>query len=366
MLIGIDANEANVSSRVGTGEYTYRLLNYFYKNTSHDFHLYLSNPPLSDMPVERDGWHYHILRPSKAWTRFALPLYLATHPPHDIFWNPAHYLPPFTRCPSVVTIHDLAYEFYPDLFLSDDLYKLKSWSRRSVKMANHVIAVSNSTKKDLVNLYDLPPEKITVIHNGFDNSVFNTTSKVSTQFLSSHKLKAQEYLLFVGTLQPRKNVIKLIQAFHLMKEDGYKGKLVIAGKIGWLADETLQVIKSSQYHDSILLTGYIDEDVKVALYRHAAAFILPSLYEGFGVPAIEAMACGCPVAVSDNSSLPEVVGDAGLIFNEADPVDIKESVNKILSKRSSWVKKGLSRAAAFSWEKSAQETLKVLTKSHNR
>lgn len=361
MKIAIDANEANVGSRVGTGEYTFQLLTRFYSHTSsHDFHLYLRSAPLSDLPAKQPGWHYHQLKPAKAWTRFALPLYLATHRPHDVFWNPAHYLPPLTRCKSVVTIHDLAYEFYPDLFLADDLYKLKAWTRRSVKMASRVIAVSASTKHDLINLYDVPENKISVVHNGFDNKVFNTTARVSHDYLKSHNLSPNSYILFVGTLQPRKNIIKLIQAFHLLKEAGYQGKLVIAGRLGWLAQDTLDAIRLSPHHDSILMTGYIDQDTKVALYRGAEVFVLPSLYEGFGVPVIEAMACGCAVAASDNSSLPEVVGEAGLLFDAKDPVDIAGKIQAILRDKQSWQKKSLKQAAKFSWDQAAAQTLKII------
>lgn len=363
MRIAIDGNEANVKEKVGTGEYAYNLLSRWGKEPQHEFHIYLRDHPLPGLPPATPNWQYHVVGPYRGWTRLAFPYHLLTDSRHHVVWNPAHYLPPFTRCPGVVTVHDLAYEFYPELFLREDLYKLKKWTRSSVARAARVIAVSESTKNDLVSLYEVPADKITVVYNGFDSEIYHHHGKKPHPFLPSHALTPQSYLLFVGTLQPRKNVLKLVQAFHLLKKDGYRGKLVIAGKIGWMATETLDAIKASPYAKDILLTGYIDTELKVALYQNAAVFVLPSLYEGFGVPALEAMACGCPVAVSDNSALPEVVGEAGMLFDGSDAVAIQDAIAKILAARTPWIKKGLKQSQKFSWDKAAQETLAVLTNS---
>lgn len=359
--IAIDANEANVLDRVGTGQYAGELLTRWNKS-GHNFSLLLKSPALPNMPPSASNWQYRVLSPSKAWTRLALPWHLLTHRRYDAFFNPAHYLPPITGCKSVVTIHDLAYEHFPGLFLPGDLYKLQHWTRRAVKQATRVIAVSQATKEDLVLLYGVPEHKITVIHNGYNSDLFNIKNRPDKALLKPYSLHTNPYILFLGTLQPRKNVIKLVQAFRLLKEGGYKGKLVLAGKIGWMAEETLEVIRTSPDHKDIVMTGYVDESTRQALYAHAQVFVLPSLYEGFGVPPLEAMASGCPVAVSDNSSLPEVVGEAGELFNPTDPADIAEAVNKVIANRESYVKKGLVQAGKFSWDQCAADTLKVLTK----
>ena len=283
-----------------------------------------------------------------------------THAKSEVWWSPAHYLPFYTGTPSVVTIHDLAYEFFPDLFLPSDLYKLKNWTRSAVRQASKVIAVSQATKNDLVNLYHLPESKIVVVHNGYDSDIFNLTVKASSAPLTHFGLKPHRYLLFLGTIQPRKNVIKLIQAFHLLKDAGYPGKLVIAGRLGWLAEESLAIIKNSPHSHDIIMTGYIDDLTRKTLYTYCDAYVLPSLYEGFGLPAIEAMACGAPVAVANNSSLPEVVGGAGVLFNATDPADLAQAITTLQKDRSAWVKKSLSRAKHFSWDKCALETLQVL------
>ena len=362
MNIALDANEANTKTRVGTGQYTYNLLNHWSKVTGHSFDCYLRRSQQLDLPPVSDFWHYHVTGPQKAWTRLSLPfnLLLATGK-YDVFWNPAHYLPPYTGCPSVVTVHDLAYEYFPDLFLDSDLYKLRRWTRLSVKSATKIIAVSESTKTDLVKLYKTDPSKIKVIYNGYDDKLFNTTSKLNKTLLARYNIQNTKYILFVSTIQPRKNVVKLVQAFRLLKEAGYSGKLVIAGKVGWMAEESLAVIKGSPDHKDIVMTGYISDETRQVLYRYADVSVLPSLYEGFGVSVLEAMASGAPTVASDNSSLPEVMGDAGIMFNPIDPADIARAIFEIKKDRSGWIKKGLKQASKFSWDKCAQETLKVIT-----
>ena len=360
LKIGVDINEANVKNRVGTGQYTYHILQNWSAHHDIDFHLYHRDPLQGDMPGENEHWHYHQVAPSRAWIRFGLPLYLAAHAKNDVFWSPAHYMPSYTGCPSVVTIHDLAYEFFPKLFLPQDLYKLKHWSRQAISQSTRVIAVSAATKHDLLSIYNVPSDKVAVVHNGYDADTFNLTPKISPTLLANWQLKIGSYLLFLGTIQPRKNAIKLVQAFHLLKTAGYPGKLVIAGSLGWLSGDTLDVIKSSPDKDDIVLTGYVSDEARKTLYTYADIYVLPSLYEGFGVPALEAMGCGAPVAVANNSSLPEVVGDAGLLFNESDPVDIARAVTEIKSARPQWVKKSLTRATDFNWNRCANETLGVL------
>lgn len=360
--IGIDINEANVKNRVGTGQYTYHILKRFQSLAPKvDFHLYHRDDLQPDLPRESNNWQYHLVGPTRGWLTLGLPLsLLINRAKYDTFWSPAHYTPTYIGSPSVVTIHDLAYEYFPDLFLPSDLYKLKNWSLRSVKHANQIIAVSNATKNDLVKLYGTDPNKITVIHNGYDSDLFNVKTKIKSSNLASLNLSPFNYILFLGTIQPRKNAIKLVQAFRLLKEQGYKGKLVLAGNIGWMAEESLEVIKSSPDYKDIVMTGYVKDDTRLSLYRNCDVYVLPSLYEGFGVPAIEAMACGAPVAVSNNSSLPEVVGDAGLLFNERDPASIAQAILELRSDRESWSKKSLARAKHFSWDKCAEETLSVL------
>lgn len=360
MNIAIDANEANVTNRVGTGQYAYNLLKYWHKNLEHTFTLYLRDAPRSNLSPARPGWDYRVIGPRFAWTRLALPTYLLTHKKPDVFFNPAHYLPPLMSCPSVVTVHDLAYEFYPEYFLPRDLYKLRRWTRQSVERATKIIAVSASTKRDLLKLYDVPDDKVTVVANGYDATLFNIKSRISHTILKRHQLSTSNYVLYMGTIQPRKNLITLVQAYELMREKGYSGKLVLAGKVGWLANDTLEYIKSSKVRRDIILPGYVTDEERAALYRHAEVFVLPSLYEGFGVGVLEAMASGCPVVASNTSSLPEVVGRAGLLFNPSDHQALANSLNQAIKARHRLVKAGLLEVKKYSWEKCAAETLTCL------
>lgn len=361
MRITIDANEANVESPVGTGQYARALISRWHKEQSHNFALLLRDAPLPLLPEEASNWHYRVIGPRPAWSRLALPWYLATHKPDGVFFGPAHYLPPYLGSPSVVTIHDLAYEFFPELFTPGDLYKLRRWTRRAVAAASRVIAVSASTKRDLIRLYETPCDKITVIPNGYDADIFNTTLPARKSLIDQWSLRPGNYILYLGTIQPRKNIIRLVQAFHLLKKSGYQGKLVIAGKVGWLAERTLAAIAASPDRADIVQTGYISDDVRVALYRHAEVFVLPSLYEGFGVGLLEAMASGCPVVAANNSSLPEVVGDAGLYFDPGDPKAIAEAITRVRRTRGEWQKRGLTQAKSFSWDKCAAATLEAIS-----
>ncbi|MEI6690175.1 MAG: glycosyltransferase family 1 protein [bacterium] len=360
LSIALDGNEANVVERVGTGQYAFNILTRWAGNTTYDFHIYLRTQPVADMPKAGKNWHYHVVGPNKAWTRLALPLALAQSHQHDVFWNPAHYLPPFTFGKSVVTIHDLAYEYFPELFLPKDLYQLTHWTKASVKHATHVIAVSSATKRDLVKLYRVPAGKISVIYNGYDQDIFNTKFKLDPKKLQDHSLSSGAFILFVGTIQPRKNLINLIHAFGIMKDHGYKGKLVIAGKVGWLADDTLAAVAHSSVKDDIVLTGYISDETRQLFNRYASVVVLPSLYEGFGMPLIEAMASGTPVAGSNNSSIPEVVGKGGELFDPSSPDSIAAAIFKVINSRTSYSKQALAQAAKFSWDKCADETLKAL------
>jgi glycosyltransferase involved in cell wall biosynthesis len=332
MIIGINGNEANVAHRVGVGQYAFEVLNHFPKE---NIVVYLQNPPRNDMPK----LNYDVFGPKKLWTLTGLQRKLLTDPP-DVLLTLTHYVPLFVPCPSVISIMDLAFEKFPQYFKPKDLYQLKYWTRYSVKQAKKIITISQYSKKDIMEIYRVPENKIVVAYPGYDKDRFNSKVKKNTKY--------GNYFLFLGTLQPRKNIERLIKAFSLLKTDC---KLVITGMInegrgGWMNDN----IKASK---NIILTGYLPDAEIPGLYAGAKAYILPSLYEGFGIPAIEAMACGIPVIVSKASCLPEICGNAAFYIDDPYEVDsIRSALEKVDTSK---VKLGLEWVKRYNWEETCSK-----------
>lgn len=370
MVIGIDGNEANVEKQVGVSVYTKNLLLWFatYADENVQIRVYLKNKPIQGMPAETPWFRYETISGPFLWSRLFLPLRLFLKRSIDVFFSPAHYTPAYCPCPVVVTIHDLAYFYFPDEFLKKDLFKLKAWTEQSLTKSDKVIAVSKTTKKDIIKFYGTPTEKISVIYNGFEKespakgkkSIFDTLAK-------DLNIKKGSYLLYVGTLQPRKNIKTLIQAFGLSRDRSFN-KLIIAGKKGWMYDDILAEAERLHIHDSVIFTGYIPDEEVIALYQNAFCFVMPSLYEGFGIPILEAMAQGCPVVSSFSSSLPEVGGEACLYFDPTNPKELAEKLalldtNKTM--RNELITTGKKVIKSYSWEQCAAETFKLLTQTAN-
>lgn len=360
MIIGVDGNEANVKEKVGVSVYTLEMIRYFHQKASQSqqFIIYLREKPLPDLPKEIPYFTYEIVKGSHAWRDIVFPLHLYLKPKIDILFCPAHYTPRFSPVPTVVTIHDTSYLYFKDEFLKKDLYKLTSWSKHAIQKSVNVITVSESTKNDVLKNYHVPATKLKVIHNGFDKSKESYKSSDG-----SFSLPKSPYLLYVGTIQPRKNIKTLITAFKSFYADNPKFKLVIVGKMGWLFGDVFEYVLEQDLEDQVVFTGYVSNSQLAALYAKAECFMFPSLYEGFGIPLLEAMQHRCPVIASNAASLPEVGGDAALYFDPHDPKDIESKMRQVIDKpniRQTLVKKGLKRVQLFSWEKSAKETLQTI------
>ncbi|MBP8591214.1 glycosyltransferase family 4 protein [Candidatus Shapirobacteria bacterium] len=375
MIIGVDGNEANSEKRVGVGQYSLALLSFWQKwaDEENQFRIYLHRLPQKDLPAPTPYFSYLSFGPQRFWTQFALPakLYLQKEKP-AVFFSPAHYSPRFSPLPTVLTIHDLAFFYYPKEFKTRDLWQLKRWTAYSVKKAQKVIAVSQNSKKDLIRFYHLPEEKIKVVYNGYDQQRFSfPQNKREIGRVRRKYQTGADYLLYVGTLQPRKNIISLIKAFpFILNQDQRRRKtlkLVIAGKKGWLYENLFATVRELKLTPKVIFTDFVPDEDLPYLLGGARLFILPSLYEGFGLTALEAMACGAPVLVSKNSSLPEVVGKAGIYLeNPEDLTEISQKVGQILDNRDlaeTLREKGLKQAQKFSWEKCAHETLTVIQSS---
>jgi glycosyltransferase involved in cell wall biosynthesis len=275
----------------------------------------------------------------------------------DLLHSPAFVGPMAGGCPFVVTVHDLSFLDYPQNFRAMNRSYLRVLARRSVLRARRVIAVSQSTRDDLVKHYGLSPERIDVVYNGVDAGFHPLSAGEIDSFRARNGLPGQ-FILFVGTLEPRKNVVRLIEAYaHLA---GDRPHLVLVGGKGWLYQEVFERVEGLGISDRVHLVGYVPADELCLWYNAALMFVYPSLYEGFGLPPLEAMACGTPVITSTASSLPEVVGRAALLVDPTDVAALATAMARVLGDpglRAEMRAAGLERAQHFSWQESARRTV---------
>lgn len=365
MVIGIDGNEANVQKSVGVSVYTSELLKYFSKQATKDlrFIVYLRIPRRKHLPRPSKYFEYKVIPSPRLWRDINFPLYLYTHRDIDVLFSPAHYTPRFSPVPVVVTIHDLAYEYFPHEFLKKDLYKLTNWTKHAVKQAEKVIVVSDNTKQDIIKHYGTKDEKIKIVHNGYKKYTDVAKKKKTVDVLKKYEVTKGEYLLYVGTLQPRKNISALIRAFAKVHAVRPYMKLIIAGKKGWLYHEFFSIADELNLTQAISFPGYVPDADLVHLFRGAGAYILPALYEGFGIPVLEAMYQGCPVIASNTASLPEIGGDACLYFDPRNEDELKDTIIKLMKSddlRRKLIKAGKKRSKSFSSLKMAKETLAII------
>lgn len=354
----------------GTRVYIYNMLKMFGEISPEDsfllYHRDKYNPELD--PPKFSNYEFHRPQFPLSWTQTAFAAKIWCDEP-DVLWMPMHNLP-FVRRKSlrtVVTIHDLAFKKFPKYFPKKDLRKLNFLVDYAIKHADKLIAVSQSTKNDILELYpERREDSIKIIHHGFDSSLFANETHNEKEFESiskTYNLKPKTYLLYVGAIQPRKNLSVLIEAFEKIKKEKPDFKLVLAGQKAWLWEDVIRRIADSPHKKDIIITGTISFAERNALYHNAAVFVFPSLYEGFGIPIFEAFASGVPVVCARNSSLVEVGGDAALFFETQSQGDLYEKISQVLSEpeiKEVLVKKGKKRSESFSWGKSAQETINWL------
>ncbi|MDP2585409.1 MAG: glycosyltransferase family 1 protein [Candidatus Levybacteria bacterium] len=381
MLIGINGYEAVVSRfgydeetglprRVGSGEYCYQLLVNLNKiDKKNSYIIYLPEAPTADLPEESENWHYKIIKPRKMWTLVGLSLeFLLRRSKPDVFLSPTHYLPIFAPSISLISILDTSYIHFPELFKSVDLTQLTKWTKYSAKKARSILTISQASKDDIIKTYGIPEKEVVVTYPGIKKVLSGGYKVLSMSQLEEKYGVKKDFILFVGTLQPRKNIARLIEAFSKFKTKDPRSKiqdlsLVIVGKKGWKFEEILAAPKTFGVEKKVkFLDSVTDEDLP-AFYKNAVCFVLPSLYEGFGLPVLEAMQYGCPVITSNISSLPEAGGDAALYVDPLDANDIAKKLELVINDndlRQKFIKKGYEQIKKFSWEKTAKETLSAL------
>lgn len=288
------------------------------------------------------------------WSQIRLPLHLMRRG-YDVVHFVDHKLPRLVRGRTVVTIHDTAFLRFPDTFLPGHRRRLTWFTRDAVTRADHVIAVSAATRDDLCTFYGVDPARISVIHHAVDHDRFRPDTPPVR--------RGTPYLLSVGALQPRKNYAMLMRAFRTVcARRSDRIDLIIIGQRGWLWEPIEREAREHPFADRIHLVGYVPDQELPAYYAGARAFLLPSLYEGFGIPVLEAMAVGSPVAAANVSALPEVVGDAGLLLDPADEEEWSEAILRLLDDdllAADLRRRGLARAASFQWADAARATLNV-------
>jgi glycosyltransferase involved in cell wall biosynthesis len=256
----------------------------------------------------------------------------------------------------VVTIHDLSFLRYPEGFRKQNRLYLSSFTQWSVQRARRVIAVSESTKRDVVHHYGISPDIVDVVHNGVDPCFQPLPASETTTFRARQGLP-ERFLLFVGTLEPRKNVIHLIESYAQLAAD--RPPLMLVGGKGWFYDEIFARVETLGLDDNVRYVGFVPPEDLPKWYNAATLLVYPSLYEGFGLPPLEAMACGTPVVTSTASSLPEVVGEAGLLVDPTDTEALTDAMNRVLGDQElqhEMGSAGLIQAQGFSWQKSARRT----------
>jgi glycosyltransferase involved in cell wall biosynthesis len=373
LQIGIDASRVAVAARTGTEHYTYELLAALARrDRASRYTLYCNQPPAALPPLGPNFALRRIPFP-RLWTHARLSAELALHPP-DVLFVPAHVLPlgaPLRRrTRTVVTIHDMGYLHFPEAHTPMHRRYLRLSTLWSARAADHVIAISRATRDDLVRHAGVRPDKVTVIYHGLSERFRPIADPAIVGAARARYGIGERYFLYLGTLQPRKNLERLIEAFaEVLKRLSVETlerstlQLVIAGKRGWLTEAIERRAAQLGLAGQVFFTGYVpDEDVP-ALLSGALAFAFPSLYEGFGMPVLEAMACGAPVLAANTSSLPEVAGDAALLVAPTDTAAIAAALMRLADEpvlRDELRKRGLARAAEFTWDRCAAETLEVL------
>ena len=367
MLIGIDASRAVVTRRTGTERYALEITRALIEAAPGDrFRLYFNQPPPPGLLPRSERVRWRVIPAPRLWTVGRLSLEMATRPP-DVLFVPAHSLPPIVPRATVATIHDLGYLHFAGEHPPATRLLRHLSNRLSARRATRVIAISGATRDDLVRYEGVRANRIAVVHHGCA-PWFATVhdSALIADARARHGLD-RPYFLFIGTLQPRKNLERLLEAFDRLAASHTEPVLALVGAIGWQSERLEHALAAVGARDRVRLLGSVDDADLPPLLSGALGLAFPSLYEGFGLPALEAMACATPVLTSNTSSLPEVVGDTALLVDPLDVDAIAGGLSRLAGDpdlRRDLGERGQKRAAGFTWQRTATETLAVLRSAY--
>ena len=368
MIIGIDASRATSDAVTGTERYALEVIRHLLalpEAVEHRWRLYVRNPvePSLFGAANLENVEIRPLYAARLWTHRALAWEVVRRRP-DLLFVPSHVIPLLPRRllpPCVVTIHDVGYRYFPAAHTRNQRLYLDWSTRWSVAAARRVIAVSQATAQDLARYYAVESEKVDVVYEGITRRPAANRARVAGE---------RTYALYVGTIQPRKNLARLIEAFaRLDHQNGVDWDLVLAGKQGWLSTDLYAAALRHGIGDRVHFPGYLPDDQIDELMDGARFFAFPSLFEGFGLPVLEAQQKGIPVMCANSSALPEIAGDAALLV---DPLDVDAIADAMLqlsqdeALRQRLIAAGHENVKRFSWQKAAQETLAVLQRAVNK
>ncbi|WFR56322.1 glycosyltransferase family 1 protein [Anaerocolumna sp. AGMB13025] len=309
-------------------------------------------------------WFHHTLY-RMMWNFFYVPYSFFFRKPADVtlFFN--YVIPPGVKGKKIAIVYDMAYKAYPETVRKRTRRLLEIALKKSCRRADHILTISEFSKKEIIKYLNIPEDKITIMPCGVDTTLYHEkyTDEDIDRVCKKYRIQGV-YLLYLGTLEPRKNIVRLLKAYAQLKQKiSDTPKLVLAGRKGWMYDEIFEIVNSLNLMSDIIFTGYVDAEDAPILIKGAMVFLFPSIYEGFGMPPLEAMACGTPVLTSNTSSLPEVVGDAGVLVDPFSVDSIKDGMEKLINSkelRMELSNKGLVRSKNFSWDVSTEVFHKVI------
>jgi len=360
MNIGIDASRAAKKIRTGTENYSRNLILELLKiDQNNQYILYVGPDYDGAFGQVPENCKIKIIANKKYWTQIGLSSEMIKNKP-DILFVPSHVLPLISPKNTVVTIHDLAWKYFPNAYDKKEIYLQNLAIKLAIKKKSKIIIYSKSTLSDLKKFYNVDERLIHFVPMGFTP---NQASNLSTE--KTDKLTKNKYILFVGRLETKKNIVNLIKAYVMLRsERAVKEKLVLVGKEGFgYEDIEKEINKNKKFKSDIIKTGFVSNNDLSIIYKNASLFAFPSLYEGFGLPILEAFDSGIPVVTSNISSMPEVAGKGALLVNPKKPFEIAAAMSSILNKPNIaklLVTEGKKQLTNFSWETSAKDTLKVL------